>query len=136
MKLRQAAICLSAMSLLLAACDSGTPSTNVPSVSDDAPAQAVIRYLEAKLASDRDTMRDLLCSDMEARLEEEALSFSSVNAELQDAVCTSNAGTDTVTCTGVISAEYGVEVREFPLSTYRVVEEDGQPRWCGEAPAP
>ncbi len=132
MNVKSTALILIAVSLILSAC--GSEPTGTPAA--DAGGQTTIRYLEAKLAGERDTMRDLLCSDLEGRLEEEALSFSNVTAELRDASCTSNAGTETVTCTGVIAATYGVEIREFPLTTYRVVEEDGQPRWCGEAAAP
>jgi hypothetical protein len=122
--------------LVLTACGGGENTSVSDQGTTDARGQVVIDYLTAKLASDRDTLRDLLCSDMESRLEEEALSFSSVDAELRDASCAGNANSDTVTCTGVIAATYGTELREFPLTTYRVVEEDGQPRWCGEAAAP
>ena len=35
---------------------------------------------------------------------------------------------------GRIVALYGTEETEFPLVSYRVVEEDGEWKWCGEAP--
>ena len=35
---------------------------------------------------------------------------------------------------GKIVALYGAQQTEFPLTTYRVVQEDGEWKWCGEAP--
>jgi hypothetical protein len=43
---------------------------------------------------------------------------------------------DIVQCDGKIVATYGTEDTEFPLTSYRVVQEDGEWKWCGEAPAP
>jgi hypothetical protein len=37
-----------------------------------------------------------------------------------------------VSCDGNIVATYNGEQREFPLTTYRVAEVDGEWKWCGE----
>ncbi|MDX2160043.1 MAG: hypothetical protein SF162_01835 [bacterium] len=118
--------------LLAAAACSGSGETTSPS-GEDAPAQAVVNYLQAKVAGNRDGVRDLLCSALESQLDREALSFSGVNAALENAACSTGADGTTVTCTGQIAAVYGLESRTFPLSRYNVVQEDGQWRWCGEA---
>ena len=95
-------------------------------------ADVVERYLTAKVASDADAMRPLLCSALEAQLSREASSFATVEgARLDGMDCTANGSI--VTCTGRILAEYGTETTEFPLSSYNVVQEDGEWKWCGEA---
>lgn len=98
----------------------------------DAAADAVERYFDAKVASDADRLRPLLCSALEAQLDIEVNSFISVDASLRDAACTW-AGENVVACSGAIVATYGTEARDFPLGRYRVVLEDGAWRWCGEA---
>ncbi len=128
-------LALSLFAFLLAACNS-TPASDTPSGGDPAASQAVLRYLEAKAAADRDGVRAVLCSTMESQLDIEALSLSGLNARLEGASCTTDAGNATVTCTGAIIAEYGTETRELPLAQYNVVQEDGEWRWCGETTAP
>jgi hypothetical protein len=100
------------------------------------PAGAVERYLTAKVNSDDDTIRALLCSEMEAVLERELRTFESVSgAEIQGMACTADppAGTIArVACDGQIVALYGTEETVFPLSAYRAVQEDGEWKWCGE----
>lgn len=112
--------------LLLAACSGGGGTGS------DA-AKVVEQYLTAKIAGDRDAMAPLICAEMEAALDLEASSFSAVKAQIDGLACTFNEAASTVTCAGEIKAEYGLETRSFPLSTYRVVQEDGAWRWCGEA---
>ncbi len=98
------------------------------------PAAAVRAYLQAKVTADREGLSRLLCSEMEGDLEREAMSFDSVEARLgDDVVCTADAGGATVSCTGNIVAVYGGEDTLFPLGTYRVVQEAGEWKWCGEA---
>ncbi|MFN8531647.1 MAG: hypothetical protein U0670_23835 [Anaerolineae bacterium] len=130
MNWRIAAVLMVGVLMIAAAC-TGTSGGNS---SGDPAAAAVLSYLQAKVANNRDGVRDLLCSTMEDQLDREALSFSGVNAQLENASCTTDSGGTTVTCTGQISAVYGTESRSFPLSRYNVVQEDGQWRWCGEAP--
>lgn len=115
------ALILTFLLLILTACGdvAGNPSTTVE------------QYLQAKVAGDREALGRLLCSEMEADLDREAASFASVEAELQGVSCSANG--DIVSCEGTIVATYGREDREIPLSSYRVVQEDGEWRWCGEA---
>jgi hypothetical protein len=110
--------------LLLAACGGGGAGD---------PAATVERYLTAKVGSERDTVRALLCSELEANLEMEAGAFASVSeARIEGLACTRDGDSDRVTCAGTILATYGTEATEFPLGAYRVVQEDGEWKWCGE----
>jgi hypothetical protein len=98
------------------------------------PAATVETYLQAKVDSDADTIRRLLCSEMESLWEREATTFASVSGvRTEEMACTAVAD-DKVSCDGKIVAVYGTEETEFPLVSYRVVEEDGEWKWCGEAP--
>ena len=91
--------------------------------------------MQAKVASDADQIRALLCSEMESVLERETRTFESVSGvEIEDMSCVQNGDSNVVRCEGRIIALYGTEETEFPLVSYRVVEEDNQWKWCGEAP--
>jgi hypothetical protein len=115
-------ICL----LIFAACSGG---------GGDDPAATVEDYLQAKVASDDDQIRALLCSEMESVLERETRTFESVTGvEIEDMSCSQDGDSNVVRCDGQIVALYGAEETRFPLVSYRVVEEDGQWKWCGEAP--
>jgi len=103
------------------------------SAGDPAAARAVETYLTAKVAGDRDGVRDGLCAAMEDNLDREALSFSGVEASIDGMTCTVNAANTSVTCQGNIIAVYDGENRPIPLGAYSVVNEDGVWRWCGEA---
>lgn len=111
---------------LLVSCGGGGSSS---------PAETVQNYLEAKVEGDAETIRGLICVEMEGLIAQEAASFASVEARLEDASC-AQSGTDgaytLVLCTGQIVATYGTEDTSFPLGTYRAVEEDGEWKWCGE----
>jgi hypothetical protein len=96
------------------------------------PAKTVESYLQAKVKGDKDTLRGLLCSDMEKDLDREASAFSTVSeASIQDMLCKLDGAV--VRCDGKIVAQYGTEQTEFPLTSYKVVQEDGEWKWCGEA---
>jgi hypothetical protein len=111
---------------LLAAC-SGRDSID--------QAAAVEHYLQAKVSGDGGTIRRLLCRQMEGDFEMELRSFEGVsNAHLEGMACRLDEQGSTVRCQGKIVAVYGAEQSEFPLSSYRVVWEDGEWKWCGEAP--
>jgi hypothetical protein len=97
------------------------------------PAKTVEQYLTAKVASDVAALRGLLCSEMEADLSIEASSFAGLDAKLDGMSCQRQGDSDTVTCSGKIIATYGTEDTDFPLSSYRVVQEDGEWKWCGES---
>ena len=80
-------------------------------------------------------IRRLLCLQMEADFERERRSFEGVSeAHLEGVACQSDMDGSTVRCQGKIVAAYGAEQSEFPLSAYRVVWEDGEWKWCGQAP--
>jgi len=99
------------------------------------PAESVEKYLQAKVKGDATQIRSLLCSEMEAVLERESRTFESVSGvSIEGMECQRAGESDVVRCQGKIVALYGAEETEFPLVSYRVVEEDGEWKWCGEAP--
>ena len=100
------------------------------------PADSVESYIKAKAEADGDELASLACNDFEAQAAQDALSFRSVKAEVEDLSCKKSGddGDDAlVTCTGQIVAEYDGETRSQDLSetTYRVVKEDGKWKVCG-----
>ena len=122
-------------SLILTACSGGTPSGGTPSSapsSDDAAAKAVEAYLTAKVKVDQDVVRKLLCSEKEKDFQTEATTFLGVSEPKIDGMKCASIGDNKVKCDGKITAQYGTETNEFPLVTYRVVQEDGEWKWCGE----
>jgi hypothetical protein len=111
--------------ILISACSSSTGSD---------PAQTVEAYMQAKADSDADTIRQLLCSEMEGVFERESRTFESVSGvHIEGMSCQQVGDSEVVSCSGTIVATYGTEETEFPLASYRVVEEDGEWKWCGEA---
>jgi hypothetical protein len=126
--------------MLLAACGGGGGGGG----SSGDPAEAVQNYLRASVVdNDADRTRDLTCAALESGAEGAALSWASVDAQLEGMTCErsgTNGDFTQITCQGQISAVYGAgetaETRTFPLGTYQVIEEEGQWRWCGEAAAP
>lgn len=98
------------------------------------PAQIVQDYLQAKVEGDRDRLAALLCADLEADLDREARTFATVTGvSIEGMACTFDDANRTVACTGEIVATYGAQDTNFPLTTYAVVREDGEWKWCGEA---
>ncbi len=115
-----------ALGLLLTACNG----------SGD-PAKTVEQYLQAKVDGNEKVIRQLLCSQKEADAFQEINAFTSVTgAHIEGMSCQRLDDSDVVRCDGKIVALYGKEETDFPLSSYRVVQEDGEWKWCGEAPAP
>ena len=116
-----------ALLLLLAACDTG---------GGDDPTVVVDKYLKARLASDVDQLRALSCADWESQVILEADSFRGRDAELVDVFCEEGKreGDETiVNCNGHIAVVYQGENRDFPLKNYRLTQEDGEWKMCGEA---
>ncbi|MBC8170239.1 MAG: hypothetical protein H7X77_01145 [Anaerolineae bacterium] len=115
--------------LLLAGCgsDSATPTT-----SGD-PAQVVEQYLQAKITGDDAAIRPLLCAAKEADFEQEAASFDGVEAIIEGMTCQREDDSDIVRCEGQIIAVYNGENTPFVLGSYRVAQDDGVWKWCGEA---
>ena len=118
---------VAALAILLAACSNGGGD----------PAKTVEQYLQAKVEGNEKVIRQLLCSEKEADAFQEINAFTSVSgAHIEDMKCQRVDDSDIVQCEGKIVATYGKEDTEFPLTAYRVVQEDGEWKWCGEAPAP
>ncbi len=116
------------MTLLCAGCAADTGG----SAGD--PAETVERYLQAKVTLDADTIRGLLCTELESTLEREINTFRpATGVEIEAMTCNRVDGQDVVSCSGQMVADYGGEDNIFPLVSYRVVQEDGEWKWCGEA---
>jgi hypothetical protein len=97
------------------------------------PVRVVERYLQAKVDGDAETIRLLLCSEMESDWQREARTFETVSdVAMQDVVCQRRGAENVVVCQGKIVANYGAEQSEFPLGAYLVVYEGGDWKWCGE----
>ena len=117
------------VALMLAACG-GAPGNTAGS--GEAAAKAVEAYLTAKVKVDQAGVRKLLCSEKEKDADTEVATFLGVDSpKIEGMKCTS-IGDNKVKCDGKITALYGKETNEFPLVTYRVVQEDGEWKWCGE----
>ena len=112
---------------LLAACGGGDTGGG-----DDPAARAVEDYLDAKVRGDEEAIRAGLCSEMESVLERELHTFDTVSGVHIDNMSCASDGPEVVRCSGQIVALYGTEETTFPLGAYRVVQEDGVYRWCGE----
>ncbi len=115
------------LGVLLAACSNSAGD----------PAKTVETYLQAKVEGNEQVIRQLLCSEMEADAFQQINAFTSVQgAHIEGMSCQRVGDSDVVKCDGKIVATYGAEDTEFPLTSYKVVQEDGEWKWCGEAPAP
>ena len=102
----------------------------------DAPEDAVTGYFEALVAGDETVARSLSCAEWESIAATRITTFASLDARLEGMSCTAageaTEGGTRVTCEGNIVATYGTEDTELPLGTYRVVQEGGSWRMCGE----
>ncbi len=97
------------------------------------PAPMVENYLRAKVAGDADTVRALLCSAKEADLEAELRTYAiAEGVKIEEMACQRVGESDVVQCNGRVVALYGTEENIFPLASYRVVQEDGEWKYCGE----
>jgi hypothetical protein len=116
---------LALLSFVLVACGG--------SASDpEAPARAVVSYLEARISGDGEALKKTMCATQEGDAERLAQSFKSVQASLKDVACTYEADANKVACTGAITVLYGTEARDLPLGAYLVTQEDGVWKVCGE----
>jgi hypothetical protein len=98
------------------------------------PARNVEAYLTARANRDENTLRRLLCAEMEPQAEQEILTFEGVSGVTVEGMnCRRDGDTDRVVCAGKIIASYGTEQNEFPLGAYRIKQEDGEWKWCGES---
>lgn len=98
------------------------------------PGKNVETYLQAKVARDGATVRRLLCSDLADQYDTEVTTFEGVsNARIENMTCSRVGESDLVRCTGQIVADYGTESNVFPLGNYRIKQEDGEWKYCGES---
>lgn len=100
------------------------------------PADVIMKYLDARLASDMEQLQALSCAAWESQVPLQAASFQSIDAELEDASCKVG-GTEgnmtVVECSGKIAYDYNGERNERELGNYLVVQEAGEWKMCGEA---
>jgi hypothetical protein len=100
------------------------------------PADTIMKYLEARLASNVDQLRELSCAAWESQVPLQAASFQSIDASLEDATCKANDTQGDMTvieCTGKIVYEYNGEHNERELGNFLVIQENGDWKMCGEA---
>ncbi|MEL6272689.1 MAG: hypothetical protein AAFV33_05960 [Chloroflexota bacterium] len=102
----------------------------------DAPEGAVTGYFEALVSGDETTARNLSCAEWESVAQTRITQFASLDARLEGASCsaagTLDDGGTRVTCEGDIVITYGTEDQSLPLGNYKVVQEGGSWRMCGE----
>ena len=100
----------------------------------DEAVQTVETFLQAKINADLATLQPLICSELAERANAESRTFATVsNATLQNMSCRLDEDGSNVTCNGEIVAQYGDQTTTFPLKRYRVVQENGEWKWCGES---
>jgi hypothetical protein len=100
------------------------------------PAQTIEKYLQARVESDSTTLQQLACSAWEAQAALEAESFRSANGQLDGMVCRETGQADgytVVECDGRLLTTYDGETRERELGAYRLIQEGGEWKMCGEA---
>lgn len=100
------------------------------------PADTIMKYLEARLASDADQLRELSCAAWESQVPLQAASFQSIDASLENATCRTSGTQGDMTvieCTGKIVYEYNGEHNERELGNFLVTQENGDWKMCGEA---
>jgi hypothetical protein len=102
----------------------------------DAPEDAVTGYWEAVVSGDETAARNLSCAANESEAQTRTASLGSLDARLEGMNCTAGGALDDggtqVTCEGAIVITYGTEDQELPLGNYKVVQEGGEWRMCGE----
>ncbi len=113
--------------------------TDIPPAATPTPDPAVeiiYRYLEARAAADVELTTELSCPAWKSQAVTEAISFRSMNAELQDVSCEATGASDgfsLVACQGTMLTTYGPDTREWDLSNqiYRAAPEAGAWKMCG-----
>jgi hypothetical protein len=100
------------------------------------PSAAMMAYLQARVEANVEKMVSLSCIDWESQAGLQAQSFRAMNAQLKDVTCTTGAQDGDYTlvkCDGKIITSYNGENREWELGSYRMKQEDGEWKMCGEA---
>lgn len=99
-------------------------------------AAAIEAYHQALVAKDSAQLAAHSCAEWEAQSQVELESMGAFSASLQDMECDTTKVVEdiaSVTCTGLLVANYGDEVLEIDLSQrhYRATFEGGEWRMCG-----
>jgi hypothetical protein len=102
----------------------------------DPAVEVVLAYLDARIKADVEEVTALVCQAWKAPAVTEAISFRSMNAQLEDVACLANGssgGFTLVGCSGKMITTYGNETREWDLSSfvYQTLPEDGVWKMCG-----
>lgn len=100
------------------------------------PAAVMEAYLQARVDANEEELLRLSCDDWESQIALELASFESMDAELQDMVCTRGDEADGyvyVSCAGKIVTTYNGETREWPLDAFpfRMLQEGDEWKMCG-----
>ena len=102
-----------------------------------APAQAIEKYLTARISKDSEAFVGTFCAAFELDALTEFDSFGAVEATIEDMTCTTDNisdGTANVTCSGSVTVVYDgednntLDLGRFP---YVAVQEDGAWKMCG-----
>lgn len=102
---------------------------------EGSPEDVVYRYLDARTRSSSPDMQELSCGTWKPQALIQSQSFRAMNAELQHVSCAisdATADATTVTCEGMIRTTYNGQTREWPLSGFELIQEEGAWRICGE----
>jgi len=128
--MKRSFILLITLTLVIAGCaqDSSDPK---------APANAVEKYLEARISKDAEAFQGTFCADFEFDALTEFDSFGAVESSLEDMTCEVSdlsEGSATVTCTGSVTVIYdGEDSNTLDLArfSYVATQEDGEWKMCG-----
>ena len=106
------------------------------SPTQDPAVAVVLAYLEARVKADAEEVVPLVCKAWKSAAVTEAISFRSMNAQLEGVACTANGSSGAYTlvgCTGKMVTTYGGETRDWDLSSfvYQTLPEDGVWKMCG-----
>jgi len=100
------------------------------------PSDVIVQYLEARISADTTRLQELTCAEFESQIPAQVASFQSIDASLEDAICSVNgeqSGMTLVECTGKIVYDYDGERNERELGNYLATQENGEWKMCGEA---
>jgi hypothetical protein len=100
------------------------------------PESIITSYLNARIASDAGTLQALSCGAWQGQAALQADSFRSMDARLEGLACFQDGSDSTyayVACSGKIITTYNGQTRDWMLGRYRLTQEGGAWKMCGEA---
>ena len=112
------------------------PAGPSPTSTPDPAVTVVLAYLDARIHTDINAATSLSCPAWRPQAVTEVISFRSMNARLEGAVCSvtgSDGAYTLVGCTGKMVTTYGGETRDWDLApfTYQTLPADGKWQMCG-----